>query len=391
MKKSLVALAALAATSAFAQSSVTLSGVWDAGYKITNAADDTSDKKEFGGNNAGTTRLIVSGVEDLGGGMKVEFKGVGLFSATSPNSANTATSANNAVTAYGFSQNNNLFNDEITIGVSGGFGSIKIGSPDLSQHSTNGKIQPFGTAMGSGWSSSGISRFGATTTTLGISGFVQAAANGRIVRAEKSLRYDTPVFNGFSASYAIAAQNDQQTDANKTSANSNGISDYSLNYSQGPLNLAYANTTVKAGAYVAQGLTVAGTSLATSAMTANSEAKYTMLGGNYNIGALTLYYGATTAKTTGLSTNLDVTSSNIAAKYALTPMIDVMINSVKVDDKATASAAKDQKLTGIGLDYKLSKRTTAYVRMEDMNTDKSATASGGKGSKTQAFGILHTF
>jgi len=45
MKKSLVALAALAATSAFAQSSVSISGVWDAGYKMTNAQDNTADKK----------------------------------------------------------------------------------------------------------------------------------------------------------------------------------------------------------------------------------------------------------------------------------------------------------------------------------------------------------
>jgi len=45
MKKSLVALAALAATTAFAQSTVAITGNVDAGYKMTNAKTDTSDKK----------------------------------------------------------------------------------------------------------------------------------------------------------------------------------------------------------------------------------------------------------------------------------------------------------------------------------------------------------
>jgi predicted porin len=392
MKKTLVALAAVSAVSAFAQSAVSITGFWDAGYKVTNAADNTSDKKEIAGNNIATSRLIFSGFEDLGGGMKAEFKGVGLFSATSPLSGNGATAASSAVTAYSFSENNNLFNDEIWVGLSGNFGAVKIGAPDLSPHTTNGKIQPFGTANGGGYAGSGINRFGATNTGFGIAGYMKASANGRPVRAEKSVRYDTPNYMGFSASYSYAAQNSNQTDANKTSANSNGINDYSLNYTQGPLTLAYAATTVGSGAYVAQGLTAATATLAASALTANAEIKMTMYGGNYAFAnGLTVYYGATTTKSTGLATNLDVASSNFALKYQLTPVISVMGNSVKVDERAASLVGKDQKMLGLGLNYDLSKRTTAYVRYEDYNTEKSSTTNGGKGVKTQAFGLMHQF
>jgi predicted porin len=379
MKKTLVALAALAATSAFAQSSVTLSGVWDAGYKVTNAQDATASKKEVAGNNAGTTRLIFVGTEDLGGGLKAEFKGQALVNATSGQTGNAAAT-------YSYSQNQNVFNDEMWIGLSGAFGSVKLGAPDSAQHQTSGQAQPFGTAMGSGWASSGVSRFGATTTTLGVNQFLGgASANGRVVRAEKAVRYDTPVFNGLSASYAYAAQNDNKTTAGDI-GNSNGYSDIGVYYNNGPLKVSYANTSVKAGAYSASGNNA--TTAAAGALTANAELKTTFLAANYTVGALTVYAGSTTAKTTGLSTNLDVSSTNFAAKYALTPKVSVAANVVKIDDKASASATKDQTLTGLGLDYALSKRTTAYVRAEDYNTDKSLTT---KGVKTYAVGFLHTF
>ncbi len=375
MKKSLVALAALAATSAFAQSSVSITGLIDAGYKSVTAQDATASSKNIGGNNAATSQIVFQVTEDLGGGLKALFKGQQNFNAVSGQTLNGSV-------PY---RADNFFNDEIFVGLEGGFGKVRLGTPASAQLETNGKIQPFGTAMGGGYSSSAINRFGATTTTLGVNQFLGgASAAGRVIRHEKSARYDTPVMNGFAASYATAFQNDNKTTAGDT-GNNNGYTDMGLTYSQGPLNLAYAATTVKAGSVAAAGA-ASGVTAAASALTANAEVKYTMLGGNYTMGAITVYYGATTGKSTGLTTNIDVSSSNIAAKYALTPMVDLMINSVKVDDKV--SAAKDQKLTGLGADYKFSKNTSAYLRYEDYNTDKSAT---NKGVKATAVGLVVKF
>jgi len=73
MKKSLVALAALAATSAFAQSSVTISGVLDAGYRSVSGPLGTSTKGGFQ-NGTATSAIILSGTEDLGGGMSAIFR-----------------------------------------------------------------------------------------------------------------------------------------------------------------------------------------------------------------------------------------------------------------------------------------------------------------------------
>jgi predicted porin len=399
-KSFIVALAALAATASFAQSTVTIGGIFDAGYKNTSAQDATASKKEFTGNNTATSQIFFTGSEDLGGGLKGEFKGVALINTVSGQTGNGSTP---------FSTNQNVLNDEIWVGASGGFGSVKIGAPNSAMLETNGKVQPFGTAMAGGYQSVGINRLGAGVSGYGVNQFVGGgSANGRVVRNEKTLRYDTPVFNGFSASLAYAAKNANKLSNNSTS-NSNGYTDFGLNYSNGPLNLAYANTKIEAGAYSAAGnitgIGFTGTAVTTAqattgfttayapagtnaytqaaALAPNASVRYQMFGGNYTLGAATLYAGFTTGKGTGVT--MDVKSWNAAVKYALNANVDLMANYVKVDDKLSAA---DQKLTGLGVDYKFSKRTAAYVRYEDYNTNTSA---ANAGVKNTAVGIRHTF
>jgi len=330
-------------------------------------------------------------VEDLGGGLKADFMGVALINAVQAQTGNGSTVYNN---------NSNVFNDEITLGLQGGFGRVRLGTPNAASHEImSGVMQPFGTAMGSAYMSSGVSRFGATTTTLGINSyFGGASSNGRVVRMEKSVRYDTPVMNGFSGSYVYAAANGKSA---TNSSNTNGFGELGLRYSQGPLNLAYSSSKVEAGAtaaakgpaFATTATTSGGTTTyattwtaAASDLTANSSVKYTTMGGNYTIGAATVYYGATTAKGTGVS--LDTASSNIAVKYALSKTVDLMANVVKVDDKLAANAAKDQSLTGLGVDYKFSNRTNAYVRYETYKANK---ADATLDVNATAIGIRHQF
>ena len=383
MKKTLIAIAALAATSAFAQSSVTITGNIESGYKVTNAQDNTADKAEIAGNNASTSLIKFAGTEDLGGGMKAQFVGVQLISATSGQLGNTAQAYNSS----------NWFNDEIWAGVSGGFGAIKLGAPNSAQHEAAGQSQPFGTAMGSGWGSSGVSRFGAGVTTYGVNQFLGgASANGRVVRAEKSVRYDTPVISGFTGSVVYAAKNDNVATALSTS-NSNGFQEYGLKYSAGPLNVNYASTKVSAGNYAGATSQSAALAAGAAVLAANQSVKYTFLAANYTMGATTVYAGMTTAKTDGVTTaaaaGLDTKSSNVAVKYALTPMIDLAANYVTITDKLSAHTKGDQKLTGIGADYKFSKTTSAYVRAEDYKQDAKSTTANGV--KTTAVGLRVQF
>ncbi|MEY2792008.1 MAG: Gram-negative porin, partial [Pseudomonadota bacterium] len=69
MKKSLVALAALAATSAFAQSSVQIVGGFDVGYQQLNIRG-AKVTQSAASNGSYTSNVIFKGTEDLGGGLK---------------------------------------------------------------------------------------------------------------------------------------------------------------------------------------------------------------------------------------------------------------------------------------------------------------------------------
>jgi len=76
MKKTLIALAALAAGTAFAQSSVTMYGQLDIGYSLHQTGAGTSGANNNVAMNSGfhgPSRMGIKGSEDLGGGLKANF------------------------------------------------------------------------------------------------------------------------------------------------------------------------------------------------------------------------------------------------------------------------------------------------------------------------------
>lgn len=372
MKKIFAILALAASGAAFAQSSVTISGNFDAGFSSVNSQDNTADKQEITSNGSSTSNIAFSGTEDLSNGVKAGFKGVHLIN---PVSGQTG----NGTTAY---STNNFFNDEAWVGLeSQKFGAVKLGAPNAGMHETNTKSQPFGTALGGGYSSTGINRLLGSTTTLGVNQFVGGAtANGRVIRSEKSVRYDTPTFAGFSANYVHAAGNDNSTTA---TSNSNRFDNATVNYSQGPLNIAYSVAKAEAGANIAQGNGAAG------ALSANADVKYQFLAANYTVGSATVYSGLTTSKTAGLTGgDKKVDSYNVAVKYALTPVVDVLANYVSVNDRAV-TGAKDQDLKAVSAIYKLSKRTSTYATYQQYDTDKSSGTAGEV--KQYIVGLRHQF
>lgn len=370
--KKIFAILALAVTSAaFAQSNVTITGNIDAGFSNLNSQDATANKSEILGNGSSTSLIAVQGTEDLGNGLKAAFKGQHLFSAVSGQTGN-------GTTAY---STNNFFNDEIWVGLeSATYGSVKLGAPNAGMFETNSKAHPFGTALGGGYSSTGINRLLGQTATLGVNQFVNGAtSNGRVIRSEKSIRYDTPVVYGFSGNFTKSFENDNSTTA---TSNSFGFTDATVNYSKGPLNVAYSQAQAEAGANAAQGNNAA------SALIAGSSVKYQFLAANYTVGNATVYGGRTIGRTNGLASDKEVKSYNVAVKYAVTPMVDVLANYVKVDDRA-ATGAKDQELSAISAIYKFSKRTSTYATYQKYDTDKSST-SAGRVNQT-IVGLRHQF
>ena len=159
MKKSLIAIAALAATGAFAQSSVTLYGVADLSLAKTSGV--SSQLSGNGTLNNGSSRFGLRGSEDLGGGLKANFN----FEA----GVNAETGATDAA----------MFQRAAYAELAGGFGSVRMGrtlSPSF-----------YGVAA---WELTGTANYSVVASQFGWAGAGP--------RNNSQISYTTPNMSGFS-------------------------------------------------------------------------------------------------------------------------------------------------------------------------------------------------
>lgn len=140
MKRSLIALSALAASSVFAQSSVTLFGVVDA--TIALGRGSIANKTHLTNSGNASSRLGFRGTEDLGGGMSASFwleAGV-----NNDNGTGGATNVNNQATG-GSAGNGLTFNRRSTVSLAGGWGELRLGRDYTPQFYNLTLFDPFGT------------------------------------------------------------------------------------------------------------------------------------------------------------------------------------------------------------------------------------------------------
>jgi predicted porin len=300
MKKTLVALAALAATGAFAQSSVTLYGVAEAtvdmGYKLTSGArtdtfnaagvvttglatSNSTAKSSFrvqDGNSqgVGTSRLGWRGTEDLGAGLKANFQmemGIRLDDGCTTDQTSTC--------AVGGSGNSggNTFGRNAWVGASGGFGEVRLGRQVLGSFGVQANSWVAG-------SSSGLYETGAgTAPTMGG------------VRFANAIKYLTPNIGGFSGTVSLRAPEGNTNTStggtpNATAETSNKIGlDLSAEYANGPLYLGAGYNKVNSTSASNNGLAGA-LNVATAA---SGPTKAFTLGASYNLGVVQPFFNYT--------------------------------------------------------------------------------------------------
>lgn len=380
---------------------MSISGLVDVGV---NVIDFKGNKVTTTGasNGSATTAFVFAGTEDLGGGLKAEFRWE-----MDPSTADTS-SRTGGTSATGTTSNvtSSIGNGASFVGASGAFGAIKLGTPNSATLSINGDGNSgFGTAVGSGYR---VTSFDA-------------------VRFQNSTRYDTPDFNGFSASYLVSAKNDLQRNSGSVGLTGNlqnqtsgrdGVTELGLAYLDGPLAVRFANLNVKQYASLL-GTTdpYNGITLLTPA-NPGAQFKVNSLSAKYAVNqALNLSYFFQSAKSDALSAatstgtlgtqTFDRKTNGVAASYAVTSAVTAMVNyqQVKNGDAAVSTtgskAGLSAKVLGLGLDYALSKRTTAYARYE-RDSDSAASfrslansgytaATGNTTYTATAVGLRHTF
>ncbi len=319
MKKTLVALAALAVVSAAsAQSSVTLFGVVDA--TVAWGSGDVSDKTQLTNSGYNSSRLGFRGVEDLGGGLKASFHleaGV-----NNDNGSGSNTNTNNQAT--GSTGGGGLtFNRKSVVSLLGGFGEFRLGRDYTPQFWNMTVYDPFGT--------NGV---GSTRALSGAGGITT-------VRASNSLAYLSPSFAGVT----VWAQGYLGENASNAASKAGDGGAIRVAFDKGPMSVALAYSTTTTGP-------------STDIQSAN-------IGGSYKFGVAQVM-GMYSKDTNTVAP--DVTGYTLGALVAMGPgTIRVALSN---NDNGTAKT--DQ--FALGYVYDMSKRTSVYATVATVKNSGGASA-----------------
>ena len=435
MKKSLIALAALAATTAFAQSSVTISGTLDAGLMNQKFDNGTSVTNVSTGTN-GASRLRFVGVEDIGNGTKANFwlemqpsfqdgttSAAGLFnrgawmglSDTTFGELRIGRMGTNSVAAVcdidqqgcytGFYGGGILFS-----GIAGAGGNYSYW---MAANPTRGGITQ-STGLYNPWptvnSAGAVVNSGANATNSTDIKNVLASSTGAInqtnpaafaqdsTRYVRAIRYSLPTFVpglAINANYAFG----QTLWAGGHSGDSMGLD---ANYVNGPLKLTAAYQ--KADGEKSQVLATAGTATTFPGITQSvtgANGELTTVGAIYNFGFMSLGAGYQNEKTNGAANVVQFTKGEGYALTALFPM-GSLTPYIKYGERkysgGTLGTFTPTKMGNVGVRYALSKRTYVYADYVKNNTSHADQAKASADvSKTGSLveqtnvGITHAF
>lgn len=301
MKKSLIALAVLAASgAAMAQSSVTMYGVVD--LSLAKANGVSAQMSGNGVMNNGSSRLGVRGVEDLGGGLKASFN--------LEQGINAETGATDATT----------FQRAAWLALSGGFGKFQMG------RSLNPSF--WGVAK---WELTGTANYSAVANQFGFAGGPS--------RNSSMFMYSTPDFGGFSGTLGYVAKPDN---------GGNAKYDMNVAYANGPLAVALSYNKVNNGnegvalgaAYDFGAFKVAGSIQDTDRVVGASPKGFS-LGASVPVGAfaLTLDFAR--------DTEFKDTDILLEAKYALSKRTFAYAAYYKDGDNKLSTGAKNHLGLGV--------------------------------------------
>ena len=344
MKKSLIALAVLAASgAAMAQSSVTLYGVLDTGLTYSKGEESVYGMTHVGGNV--NSRLGFRGVEDLGNGLKATFNleaGMGVDD------------GNNYMDK---DSNGMAFRRTSTVGLAGNFGEVRLGRMLTSSYLAVSRYDAFG------------------DTGIGASLAWNGPQTGYAPRTENAISYTSPNFSGFKigAEYGFGE---------KQKARDSRYFGMGATYDNGPLSLGLGYDRLNSNTM--------------DGLLAASDLKTVHLGGAYNFGVAKLlaFYkqskvsNAPKFKTFGLGVSAPVgAAGEVRASY----------NNYKISDD---NGKADQ--LSLGYVHNLSKRTAlygtyAYIKNKDGLAFQLNGAMAGAGLKDGEkqhglqLGVRHAF
>ncbi len=352
MKKSLIALAVLAAAgSASAQSSVTLFGIVDA--TLAFGRGNVSNKTQLTNSGLNSSRLGFRGTEDLGAGLSASFHLEAGHN--NDNGTGAGTNLNNQASGAGAAAAGTqglMFNRRSTVSLAGGWGELRLGRDYTPQFWNVTVFDPFGT-VGAG-----------TTQTLN-----SIITGPTAVRASNSIGYLLPGnIGGFYGQFSHYRGENNSGAATTKDGNGNGLR---VGFASGPfdVSLAVSKTTYAAG-----------------------DVKQSNLGGSWNFGIGTLMAHVTKDS----NGPVDGKGMLIGGLFPVGPGL-VRASVSRYETDATASDPRTTKVA-LGYVHNLSKRTAVYTTWARVKNSGGAAASlngsltGANSSSTGLdLGMRHSF
>ncbi|MCX7692425.1 porin [Tepidimonas taiwanensis] len=337
MKKSLVALAALAAAGiASAQSSVTLYGVADVwlgstktetlqGGVLTGVRQTVQGSGGYNG-----SRFGLRGTEDLGGGLKANFVLEQGFNIDTGAQASAGLQ----------------FNRQAFLGLAGGFGEVRFGRQytayDTLRAATNNSFDSSFATTGTVWGK-GVADYGN--------------------RRDNQITYISPDFSGFSGAitYALGENKTATSSATDTTA-------FHVKYAAGPL--------------------LVGAAYQQEEVSNTVDRTYTLLAGSYDFGVAKLTAGYNRAK---LDMGGKDNEYQLGVDFPVASNARIAVGYVHAKYKLAngASNGKGNGYTITGY-YDLSKRTRLYAGLNNYSVKNAAGVKTEKGN-LYAVGVRHSF
>lgn len=328
------------AASTFAQSSVTLYGIADAfvGQKSTGTGAAKVKRNVVDSDGLANSRWGLRGSEDLGGGLTANFQFESLFDIT--------TGATTQVATAPAATSTQLFSSQAWVGLSGSFGTVRLGRQVTPFHSYVGQINNLYDATA----------FSTTGTVWGLGNLPNYFG-----RFDNSVSYETPSLGGVIAKVAHGFGEDKTalvTGSKNTSLN--------IKYTRGPLLVGYS--------FQQQG-----------GIVGTNTTKYNLVGGAYDFGVARLVAAYNTARRdsirdeewqTGVSVPFGAAS--IAVGYG---------RSKGEINSASANKGVGYSLLGT---YDMSKRTRLYTGLRK-TTAKNAAGTTTNETSTYGVGVIHRF
>jgi len=421
MKKTLVAMAALTAVAAFAQTTdgkpgVQIQGNFNGGYQANSYKG--VKVSGFDQNGAGTSQINIRVLEDLGGGMaayaRVENDMSIMNNATNQGVIPAYASSNSTVQTV----NTSIYNlQKVTSGIAGTWGNGELAV---------GMRSPIGDFAFGALNNSGLNYIVATalptqgTSFAGGYGMTLGAdPSMSSVRWANSFRYLSPTIGGLQASFIYAAKQDSNSKAVSSATgvastttslgvglnNQIGAKELGLKYANGPLTLAGVYSQTSFAGFCASPTTTltanssnaannnpcSGATLTTNAVAdASQDTKQTSLAASYALPGGILLSGAMQNTTLGALGSASTTNVSDRKAYTYNAQwttgantLFVTVGNVKENASLSTKVGLQGKFFGMGYNYALSKNTSLVARYESFQDDTNVL--GTKSSDVSAY------